>query len=134
MIPGAVRLRARRARRRRRVARRALEAAIARPSPRSRARRGVEASVAELRGGRAGRARRRARARPRSRPPRARGIAAEPTWSGAGHDAQHLAALVPTLLLFVPLRGGESHTPFEDADPAQIEAATLLALEVLSAR
>ena len=43
---------------------------------------------------------------------RRRGIAAEPTWSGAGHDVQHIAALVPSLLLFVPLRGGESHTPF----------------------
>src|SRR6185437_12788637 len=41
---------------------------------------------------------------------RARGIPATETWSGAGHDAQHLTALAPALLLFVPLHGGESHT------------------------
>jgi len=63
-----------------------------------------------------------------------RGIAAEPTWSGAGHDVQHLAALVPSLLLFVPLRGGESHTPDEGADAAEIEAAALIARDVLAAR
>jgi acetylornithine deacetylase/succinyl-diaminopimelate desuccinylase-like protein len=59
------------------------------------------------------------------------GIPAAATWSGAGHDAQHLAALVPTLLLFVPLSGGESHTPFEDADPRDIENAGRVAREVL---
>jgi N-carbamoyl-L-amino-acid hydrolase len=62
---------------------------------------------------------------------RRRGLAASETWSGAGHDAQHLAALTPTLLLFVPLHGGESHTPFEDADAAEIADAALLAIEVL---
>ncbi len=62
-----------------------------------------------------------------------RGIAAVPTWSGAGHDAQHLAALAPTLLLFVPLRGGESHTPFEDADATDVEHAALVARDVLAA-
>jgi hydantoinase/carbamoylase family amidase len=62
-----------------------------------------------------------------------RGIAAAPTWSGAGHDAQHLAALTPTLLLFVPLRGGESHTPFEDADATDVEHAALVARDVLAA-
>ena len=71
---------------------------------------------------------------PRSTPRSGRGIAAEPTWSGAGHDAQHLAALVPTLLLFVPLRGGESHTPLEDADADEIERATLVAIDVLAGR
>ena len=63
-----------------------------------------------------------------------RGIAAEPTWSGAGHDAQHIAALAPSLLLFVPLRGGESHTPHEEADAGDSEAATLVAIDVLGGR
>ena len=63
-----------------------------------------------------------------------RAIALEPTWSGAGHDAQHLAALMPTLLLFVPLSGGESHTPFEEAQAADIERAGLLARDVLAQR
>jgi hydantoinase/carbamoylase family amidase len=64
---------------------------------------------------------------------RRRGVAAEATWSGAGHDAQHLAALAPTLLLFVPLRGGESHTPLEDADATDIEHAAAVARDVLAA-
>ncbi len=59
------------------------------------------------------------------------GVPACETWSGAGHDAQHLAALMPTLLLFVPLHGGESHTPFEHASMDEILAATSVAAEVL---
>ena len=59
------------------------------------------------------------------------GIAAEETWSGAGHDAQHLAALTATLLLFVPLEGGESHTPTEGASEAGILNAGLIAREAL---
>jgi hydantoinase/carbamoylase family amidase len=62
------------------------------------------------------------------------GIAARETWSGAGHDAQHLAALMPTLLLFVPLHGGESHTPAEGADMSEILDAARLAAEVLRTR
>lgn len=84
--------------------------------------RGVEAEVSLLRGG-----------DPVSLDPelargalaaaQALGIPAAETWSGAGHDAQHLAALLPTLLVFVPLHGGESHTPAEGADMAEILAA-----------
>ncbi|MGH2866804.1 MAG: hydantoinase/carbamoylase family amidase [Solirubrobacteraceae bacterium] len=59
------------------------------------------------------------------------GVPAVETWSGAGHDAQHLAALMPTLLLFVPLHGGESHTPFEDAVMDEILEATSIAADVL---
>jgi hydantoinase/carbamoylase family amidase len=64
---------------------------------------------------------------------RRHGVAAATTWSGAGHDAQHLAGLVPTLLLFVPLAGGESHTPLEAASEPDILAATMIANEVLTA-
>jgi hydantoinase/carbamoylase family amidase len=53
----------------------------------------------------------------------ARGIAAAETWSGAGHDVQHLAAFAPALLAFVPLRGGQSHTPQEGADMTDILGA-----------
>jgi N-carbamoyl-L-amino-acid hydrolase len=84
--------------------------------------RGIEAEVSLLRGG-----------DPVSLDPelargalaaaQALGIPAAETWSGAGHDAQHLAALLPTLLVFVPLHGGESHTPAEGADMAEILAA-----------
>ncbi len=62
----------------------------------------------------------------------ARGIAATETWSGSGHDAQHLAALFGTLLVFVPLEGGESHTPDEGADASDIEHASLVVNDVLS--
>jgi hydantoinase/carbamoylase family amidase len=59
------------------------------------------------------------------------GIGAGETWSGAGHDAQHLSALAPTLLVFVPLRGGESHTPQEGADLEEIVEASRLVAEVM---
>ncbi|MGI8715614.1 MAG: hydantoinase/carbamoylase family amidase [Solirubrobacteraceae bacterium] len=59
------------------------------------------------------------------------GIDAEPTWSGAGHDAQHLTVLAPALLVFVPLHGGESHTPQEGADLGECVAASRLVCEVL---
>jgi hydantoinase/carbamoylase family amidase len=61
------------------------------------------------------------------------GIPACETWSGAGHDAQHLTAIAPALLLFVPLHGGESHTPLEGADGTDIANAALVVNEVLSA-
>jgi acetylornithine deacetylase/succinyl-diaminopimelate desuccinylase-like protein len=59
------------------------------------------------------------------------GLDATETWSGAGHDAQHLAALMPTLLLFVPLHGGESHTPQEGASMDEIVQTADLATEVM---
>lgn len=41
--------------------------------------------------------------------------------SGAGHDAQYMAAIAPTAMVFVPSRGGRSHceeefTPMEDIE------------------
>jgi hydantoinase/carbamoylase family amidase len=62
------------------------------------------------------------------------GIPATETWSGAGHDAQHITALAPTLLLFVPLHGGESHTPQEGADMDEIVQAAQVVVSVLGAR
>jgi hydantoinase/carbamoylase family amidase len=107
-----------------------LEAAIRSEAAEIASRRGVRATVRLLRGGEpvaldAGLARAAIQAAGRL------GIAATETWSGAGHDAQHLAALMPTLLLFVPLQGGESHTPSEGADAADILQAAVLACEVL---
>jgi hydantoinase/carbamoylase family amidase len=61
----------------------------------------------------------------------ARGIAAGETWSGAGHDVQHMAGFAPALLAFVPLRGGESHTPQEGADVADILAAAEIVGDVM---
>jgi hydantoinase/carbamoylase family amidase len=65
---------------------------------------------------------------------REHGIPATETWSGAGHDAQHVTALAPALLLFVPLHGGESHTPQEDADMDEIVQAARVVVSVLGGR
>ena len=59
------------------------------------------------------------------------GIPAGETWSGAGHDAQHLSALTAALLVFVPLHGGESHTPQESADLDEIIQASRVVAEVM---
>ena len=65
---------------------------------------------------------------------REHGVPATETWSGAGHDAQHLTALAPALLVFVPLHGGESHTPQEGADMDEIVQAARVVVSVLGAR
>jgi allantoate deiminase len=41
--------------------------------------------------------------------------------SGAGHDAMVLARHVPAVMLFVPSRGGRSHSPQEYTPPEQCE-------------
>jgi len=41
--------------------------------------------------------------------------------SGAGHDAMVLAHHVPAAMLFVPSRGGLSHTPEEFSAPEHCE-------------
>ena len=63
----------------------------------------------------------------------ARGLPAVRTYSGAGHDAGHLAARVPAALLFVPLAGGQSHTPHEAADADDVLAAAQVLVDVLAA-
>jgi len=49
--------------------------------------------------------------------------------SGAGHDSQNLARLVPTGMVFIPSAGGRSHSPAEHSTWRDIEngANTLLA-------
>ncbi len=64
----------------------------------------------------------------------ARGVEAVRTHSGAGHDAQHLAARVPVALLFVPLAAGESHTPTEEASAADVELAAQVLIDVLASQ
>ncbi len=60
----------------------------------------------------------------------ARGYATRRLWAGAGHDAQYLARIAPTAMLFVPTIGGLSHCETEDAPWPDIANATevLLAL------
>jgi len=40
--------------------------------------------------------------------------------SGAGHDAQHIARLAPIGMIFVPSRGGISHSPREYTSPEDV--------------
>ncbi len=42
--------------------------------------------------------------------------------SGAGHDAQMLARVCPTGMVFVPSRGGVSHNPAEFTEPEHLAA------------
>lgn len=51
--------------------------------------------------------------------------------SGAGHDAQTMQALCPAALIFVPSRGGISHSPQERTDWSDIEKGSSLMLAAL---
>ena len=46
----------------------------------------------------------------------------EELWSGAGHDAKHLADLVPSGMIFVRSQGGVSHAEIEHSTPEDIAA------------
>jgi len=45
------------------------------------------------------------------------GYSAARMWSGAGHDAQYAADLLPTAMIFVPSAGGHSHCRDEYTSP-----------------
>jgi allantoate deiminase len=49
-----------------------------------------------------------------------RGLGARSMPSGAGHDAQIIAAIGPVGMIFVPSSGGRSHCPEEATDPADL--------------
>lgn len=51
--------------------------------------------------------------------------------SGAGHDAQVLARVCPTGMIFVPSRAGVSHNPAEHTDPEHLEAGASVLLDTL---
>jgi hydantoinase/carbamoylase family amidase len=44
----------------------------------------------------------------------------QPIVSGASHDAQNLALVTPTGMIFVPSREGRSHSPAEYTEPEQL--------------
>jgi beta-ureidopropionase / N-carbamoyl-L-amino-acid hydrolase len=52
------------------------------------------------------------------------GIAHMDMFSGAGHDAMHLAAVCPTAMVFAPCKDGISHNEAESAKPEDLAAAT----------
>jgi hydantoinase/carbamoylase family amidase len=51
--------------------------------------------------------------------------------SGAGHDAMVIGRHVPAAMLFVPSRGGISHSPDEYSDAPQVELGTRVLAEAL---
>lgn len=53
--------------------------------------------------------------------------------SGAGHDAQMLARVCPTGMIFVPSAGGVSHNPAEWTEPADLVAGADVLLAVVLA-
>jgi N-carbamoyl-L-amino-acid hydrolase len=50
------------------------------------------------------------------------GHSVRPMTSGAGHDAQMLARICPTAMIFVPSVKGISHNPAEHTEPAHLAA------------
>ncbi|MEI0739269.1 M20/M25/M40 family metallo-hydrolase [Paenibacillus sp. JTLBN-2024] len=51
--------------------------------------------------------------------------------SGAGHDAQILAACCRTAMVFVPSRKGISHSPLEYTEPEHLEAGVQVLTDLL---
>lgn len=60
-----------------------------------------------------------------------RGLSTRRMPSGAGHDAQMLARVCPTAMIFTPSVGGISHNVREYTAPADIEAGANVLLDVL---
>jgi N-carbamoyl-L-amino-acid hydrolase len=52
--------------------------------------------------------------------------------SGAGHDAQMMARICPTAMIFVPSIDGISHNPKEYTKDTDLVAGTNVLLEVVS--
>ena len=52
--------------------------------------------------------------------------------SGAGHDAQMMARLAPTAMIFVPSINGVSHSPEEHTPPQDLEAGANVLLALIS--
>ena len=51
--------------------------------------------------------------------------------SGAGHDAQMMARMAPSAMIFVPSRGGISHNPREHTDDEQLVLGARVLLDVV---
>ncbi len=63
---------------------------------------------------------------------KAMGLSVKRMPSGAGHDAQMLARICPTGMIFVPSQGGVSHNPAEHTSPADLESGANVLLQVLT--
>ena len=53
--------------------------------------------------------------------------------SGAGHDSQIIAPVVPTVMIFVPSREGISHNPLEYTSPEQLAVGVQALMNTLYA-
>jgi N-carbamoyl-L-amino-acid hydrolase len=61
---------------------------------------------------------------------RRRGLASRRMTSGAGHDAQMIARIAPSAMIFVPSVGGISHNPREHTPDADLVAGANILLDV----
>jgi N-carbamoyl-L-amino-acid hydrolase len=61
----------------------------------------------------------------------ARGLANQPIFSGAGHDARHIARLGPAGMIFIPCKDGISHNEAESATRDDCAAAAQVICDVL---
>lgn len=59
----------------------------------------------------------------------ARGVPVQELPSGAGHDAINMAQFTKTAMLFIPSRGGISHSPLEYSDPADVQIGANVLLD-----
>lgn len=62
---------------------------------------------------------------------RRRGLSHRRMASGAGHDAQMIARIAPSAMIFVPSRGGISHNPREHTDDDQLVLGAQVLLDVV---
>ena len=53
--------------------------------------------------------------------------------SGAGHDAQMMARICPTAMVFTPSKDGISHNPAEYTAPDELKAGADVLLHVMLA-
>ena len=63
---------------------------------------------------------------------RERGLASRRMTSGAGHDAQMIARIAPSAMIFVPSKGGISHSPREHTPDADLIAGANILLDVVT--
>jgi N-carbamoyl-L-amino-acid hydrolase len=61
-----------------------------------------------------------------------RGLASKRMTSGAGHDAQMMARIAPSAMIFVPSAGGISHNPHEHTPDADLIAGANILLDVVT--
>lgn len=61
-----------------------------------------------------------------------RGLKSRRMVSGAGHDAQMLARICPTAMIFVPSVNGISHNPLESTNPDDLIAGANVLLDVVT--